>query len=85
MILPTKHISLAESIFGLAGVLIKILNKPKTIDNLWHTYSKKYNDKPSFPAYHNFDNLILALNLLYAIGAIEINEKGYIYNATSET
>lgn len=76
MILPTKHISLSESIFGLAGILLKNLNNPKTIDELWCLYSKKYNEKPRFPAYHNFDNIVLAINLLYAMGVIDINEKG---------
>lgn len=84
MILPTKHISLAESIFGLAGVLVKILHTPKTIDDLWYLYLRKYNDKPAFPAYHNFDNLILAVNLLFTIGAVDINEIGEIYNATNK-
>ena len=41
MILPSKHISLSESLLGLAGV-------------------------------------ILAINLLYLIGAIDINTKGEI-------
>lgn len=81
MILPTKHISLSESIFGLGGILLKNLNTPKTIDELWNIFSNKYNEKPSFPAYHNFDNVVLAVNLLYAIGAIEITDKGEIYNA----
>lgn len=83
MILPTKHISLSESIFGLGGVLLKNLNTPKTIDDLWHIYSNKYNEKPQFPAYHNFDNLVLAVNLLFVIGAVEINKEGEIYNAIS--
>ena len=50
-----------------------------TIDKLWIKYSK-YNDK-RFPAYHNFDNLVLSVNLLYIMGIVEINDKGELYHA----
>ena len=46
---------------------------------LWMKYSK-YNDK-RFPAYHNFDNLVLSVNLLYIMGVVDINDKGELYHA----
>ena len=79
MILPTKHIRIAESLIGLGGYLIKLLNEPMTIDNLWFKYSK-YNNK-KFPAYHSFDNIVLSLNLLFIMGIIEINDNGELYHA----
>ena len=79
MILPTKHIRISESLIGLGGFLVKLLNEPMTIDKLWIKYSK-YNDK-RFPAYHNFDNLVLSVNLLYIMGIVEINDKGELYHA----
>lgn len=85
MILPSKHISLSESLLGLAGVILTFLTqKPYTLDELWQEYSKINNTKDFFPAYHNFDNVILAINLLYSIGAIDINANGEIikYEAT---
>jgi hypothetical protein len=76
MILPSKHISLAESLIGLGGVLLEILMKqPCSLDSLWQEYSK-INNKESYPAYHSFDNVILAVNLLYMIGAVTINTEG---------
>lgn len=79
MILPSKHISLSESLLGLAGVILTFLTrKPYTLDELWQEYSKINNTRDFFPAYHNFDNVILAINLLYLIGAIDINTKGEI-------
>ena len=79
MILPTKHIRISESLIGLGGYLLKLLNEPMTIDELWIKFSK-YNNK-KYPAYHNFDNLVLSLNLLFIIGIIEINDNGELYYA----
>ena len=77
MILPSKHISLAESIIGLGGVLLDILVKqPCSLDLLWQEYAKMNNKKDLYPAYHSFDNIILAINLLYMIGAVTINKEG---------
>lgn len=79
MILPTKHIRISESLIGLGGYLLKLLNEPMTIDNLWFKFSKYNNQK--YPAYHNFDNVVLSLNLLFIMGIIEINENGELCNA----
>lgn len=84
MILPSKHINISESLLGLGGVLLSLLNIPKTIDQLWIEYSK-VNNTPKYPAYHGFDHLLLALNYLYIIGAIDINTKGCIFNAINRT
>lgn len=79
MILPSKHISLSESLLGLAGVLLTFLTKkPYTLDELWQEYSKINKTKDFFPAYHNYDNVIMAVNLLFAIGAINIDTNGEI-------
>lgn len=80
MILPSKHISLAESLLGLGGFLLEIIKqKPHSLDSLWQEYSKVNNKKDVFPAYHSFDNVILAVDLLFVIGAININSEGEIY------
>jgi hypothetical protein len=83
MILPSKHIRFAESLMGLGGILLSIINEPKTIDEIWFKYSEINNSKLKFPAYHNFDNVVLALNYLYLIGAVEINSNGKIQNAVN--
>ena len=79
MILPTKHIRISESLIGLGGYLLSIIKKPLTIDQIWMTYEKTNNKR--FPAYHTFDNVILALDLLFIMGIIDINEEGELYNA----
>jgi hypothetical protein len=85
MILPAKHIRFAESLLGLGGKLLTFVKQPMTVDEIWREYSKVNNDKKKFPAYHSFDNVVLALNLLYVIGAIEITPEGKVHNETNRT
>ena len=70
MILPDKHISLSESLLGLGTFILEHLISPKNIDFLWHEFEK--NRSKGYPAYHSFDNLVLATNMLYALNMIEI-------------
>jgi hypothetical protein len=80
MILPTKHIRLSESILGLSGVLLSfIVKNPVSLDALWMEYSKINNSKDLFPAYHTFDDIVLAVNLLFMMGIININNRKEIY------
>ena len=83
MILPSKHIKLSESFIGLSGFLLKLLKDPMTIDDLWIKFQKVSNT-PQYPAYHSFDNVVLGLNLLFSMGAIDIDEQGKIYYATAK-
>jgi hypothetical protein len=85
MILPSKHIRISESLLSLGGYLLKYLKEgPQTVDQLWFKVNKQNNSKKAF-AYHGFDNVVLALNYLYIIGAIDINTTGEIFNATIKT
>jgi len=77
MILPQKHLLLAESLIGLSGVLLSLIKVPLNVFDLWTKY-EKMNNSHNFPANHSYDNFLLALDLLYAIGAIEINDFGEI-------
>ena len=82
MLLPEKHIKISESLWGLGGVILKILEKPKSFDDLLNDY-QKINDSKSFPASHSINEVILALDLLFAIGAITKNEKGELAYAVN--
>lgn len=83
MIMPTKHIRFSESLLGLSGIILNILSEPMTVDEIWYKYSEINNSKNKFPAYHNFDNLVLATNCLFLIGAIEIDSKGKLHHAVN--
>jgi hypothetical protein len=85
MILPSKHLRISESLLGLGAYVLKYLKDgPQTVDQLWFKVSKQNNAKKSF-SYHGFDNMVLALNYLFMIGAIEINTDGKVYNAVTST
>ncbi|MDP8212102.1 MAG: hypothetical protein P9X22_02270 [Candidatus Zapsychrus exili] len=71
---------MSESLFGLGSYLLKFLDTPKTIDELWWDYSKINNSK-RFPAHHGFDDIVFALDYLFCVGALDINDQGKIYNA----
>ena len=45
MILPEKHLSIYESFIGFGGYLLKLLNKPLTVDTLWKKYIDEYEKK----------------------------------------
>ena len=81
--MPTKHIRFSESLLGLSGIILNILSEPLTVDEIWYKYSEINNSKNKFPAYHNFDNLVLATNCLFLIGAIEIDSKGKLQHAVN--
>lgn len=75
MILPKKHIKLSESLFAIGGVILINLNGIRTVDQIWSIISsQKYSQIST-----SFDNYILALDYLYTIGAIDIDENGGIF------
>ena len=67
MILPDKHISIGNSLLGVGSIIIGHLNKPRTVTSLWEDLSK-------IPEVATFERFILVLDLLYMIGAIELDE-----------
>ncbi len=67
-LIPSKHVRFSDSIIGLAGYLRQLLSEPCTLDELWvqiDSDSSGWNSRPSFT------NMELAVDLLYAIGAIQ--------------
>ncbi|MEW4275376.1 ABC-three component system middle component 6 [Priestia megaterium] len=77
MILPRKHIKLSESILGLSAVILSLIDKPISFDDLWNDFQVINNTK-ELPAFHDLDNFTLGLTFLFAIGAIKEGERGYI-------
>lgn len=67
MILPNKYISIKNSVLGLGVIVLNNLYKPQTVTTIWNSVSEN-------PEIATFDRLILTLNFLYAIGAIEMKE-----------
>ncbi|WP_368407579.1 ABC-three component system middle component 6 [Desulfobotulus pelophilus] len=73
MLSPQKHIRLSESLLGLGANVLNLLSHPQTPEQI---YDKLKN--LNFLISHDFEHIILALDFLYACGAIELNEQGKV-------
>ncbi len=80
--LPKKHISLSESYIGLGAFILEVLSVPMNIDVCWEKLNNSYIKKGKISKKHSFDNYVLTLDLLYVLNAIDINQKGEIYNVS---
>jgi hypothetical protein len=67
MILPTKHITVRDSLLGVGALLLVQLEKPLTESELW----ERVRDQPEITTFERFT---LALDLLYMVGAIEFRK-----------
>jgi hypothetical protein len=67
MIAPTKHISIDTSLIGVGAAVLRQLPEPRTITALWEACRQI----GSVGTFHRF---VLALDLLYILGAIELSE-----------
>lgn len=75
MILPKKHLSLDESLFGFGAYLLDNIEKTQNIDRLWRNYLSDYKNN-IYSVKFTFDQYIITIDYLFAINAIEINQKG---------
>src|SRR5207249_484710 len=82
MLLPDRHISLAESILGLGGFVLGELDGPQSVDRLYAQVVAA-RDSHELPAYHDFDAVLLALLFLYSLGAVELTESGGVRRCAS--
>jgi len=82
MLLPDKHVSLADSLLGLGAFILDELRQPHSVDWL-HERVGIARETRTLPSFHDFDSLILAVLFLYSIGAIEITGDGGIRRCAS--
>ena len=68
MILPTKHIPAGESLLGIGAILLVRLAKPHSVSALWDAVR-------DVPEVGTFQRFVLAADLLFLLGAIEL-ERG---------
>lgn len=63
---PHDHVRFCDSVVGLAGRIRDLISSPKTIDELQNILDRKDSD---WPGRVDFEKIVLAVTLLYAIGA----------------
>ena len=69
LLLPHKHVRFCNSLIGLAGFVLRLLNEPRTLDELWALIDRDNSDWYSRPP---FEHVVLAVDILFAIGQIEL-------------
>lgn len=65
--MPTKHIPLEQTLLGLGGQLLTLLRQGDTVTALW----ERARDLPHIGSFARF---VLVLDLLYAIGVLELQD-----------
>ena len=79
MILPTKHIRPERALLTIGGELLGCLREPMTVSRLWDALRTRIGER-SQPAPINYDWFVLALDLLFMMGAIKL-DRGLIRKA----
>lgn len=69
MILPTKHLPQDRALLGIGAEILVELTEPRSVSELWEAVREAHGRNPN-AAPLSFDWFVLALNLLYAISAI---------------
>lgn len=70
MILPTKHIAANRALIGVGGAILTALSTPKTMSALWDEI--RAGDRPQSRAVIDYKWFVLALDLLFMLGAVEL-------------
>lgn len=58
----------SDSIIGLSGYLRQLLSEPRTLDELWAQIDR---DSSGWKSRPSFTHMVLAVDVLYAIGAVQ--------------
>lgn len=72
MIIPTKGVRPERSLLFVAGQVLRDLDGPTTVSGAWEALARRRRDE-GLDATVTFDWFVLALDLLRALGAIELS------------
>jgi hypothetical protein len=73
MILPTKHLAQDRALLTIGAAILPKLKQPLTVSALWEQLS----GEPTFmttAAPLRYDSFVLTLDLLYLIGAVQLED-----------
>ena len=82
MLLPDKHIRLAESVLGLGAFILEQLDHPKSLDSI-HDLPLAATGTKALPAPHDIESVTLSVVILYSNGAIQHTSSGKIARCAS--
>lgn len=82
MILPSKHLPQDRALLTVGGHVLTFLSRPKTVSALWEELNRQAGGlSATLPRRITYDWFLLALDFLYALGAIEL-ENGLVTRRT---
>jgi hypothetical protein len=73
MILPSKHLSQDRALLTVGAKILQYLSRPKTVSALWEELSGHPSGRENAVPLR-YDGFVLALDLLFLMGAIELEE-----------
>jgi hypothetical protein len=77
MILPTKGVPASKALITVGGDILEILEESSlSITGLWLELSDRRQASPMTRI--SYDWFVLALDLLYSLGAIELSDRGLV-------
>jgi hypothetical protein len=82
VLIPEKHVRLSDSLLGLGSYVLVCLSKPKDIDQLWKKFKNDSIHQRDF-GNHSINNLVLAIDFLFSVGLVKIDEGGKIFRENS--
>ena len=78
MILPSKHLPQDRALLTVGGQVLTFLVHPKTVSALWDELNRQNQGMVTIrPRRITYDWFVLALDLLYSLGTIEL-ENGLV-------
>lgn len=77
MILPSKHLPQDRALLTVGAHVLKFLAHPKTVSALWEELNRHDAGLAPTPRRITYDWFLLALDLLYSLGTIEL-ESGLV-------
>jgi hypothetical protein len=77
VLMPDKHVRFGESLLGLGSWALELLSAPRTIDELWQAFRKSV-ESGQYPVEQPFEHLVLAVDILFAMGAVVSDRSGVL-------
>ena len=73
MILPTKHIAQDRALLTVGARILPELEQPRTVSSLWERLAHESHAEKA-PAALRYDSFVLALDLLFMLGTIQLHD-----------
>ena len=72
MILPSKHLPQDRALLTIGARLLRQLSDSKTVSALWEDFHQQGDRKADAASSLGYDEFVLALDLLFLMGTIEL-------------